>query len=90
MDDAALWLQLNPPREPRTGSEILRHIKTTGDWRVDRVMGSAGDFVVEVTYLPLERRGSVVCRRRGDDTYDVQAVQSDNARVLALAGAGRV
>lgn len=88
MDDATLWTHLNPPREPRTGGEILRHIKATGEWRVDRVMGSAGDFVVEVTYLPQERHGSVICRRRDDDTYDVQAVHSHDVPVLTLAGVG--
>lgn len=86
MNDLEFSSRLNAPTQPCTGSDILRHIKATGSWRVERVLGSAGEFVIDVTYIPLDWHGCVVCCRAGDDTYTVQAVRSSASPTLALAG----
>ncbi len=88
MNDAEFLVRLNPPREPRTGADILRHIRASGQWAINRIMGSAGDYVIELTYLPLGCHGLVSYRRGQGGMMHVQAVRSYDAplRVLAVAG----
>lgn len=89
MTDAELVLRLDLPEAPRTGGDLIRHIAARSDWRVDRILGSAGDIVIEVTFLPLDCHSCIVCRRRGD-TYTVQSVCGEYAREPELVGAGAV
>jgi hypothetical protein len=76
---------------PGSGAAILRRFAASEGWRVDRIMGSGGAFVVEVTYLPLGCHGHVVCHPIGDDLYTIHqvgsAVQDAGVALPCAAGA---
>ena len=74
MDDAEFLRCLDLPLEPRASGAILCHLRASGDWRVERVLGSAGQFVLEVTYLPARCRGWILCQPVGDDLFTVCGV----------------
>ena len=76
MTDSEMLTRLLPPMPPGSGAAILRRLTASEGWRVDRIMGSGGAFVVEVTYLPLACHGHVVCRPIGDDLYAVHKAGS--------------
>lgn len=63
--EAALHL----PAEPCTTAELLRELHANSGWRVDRIMGSAGEFVVEVTNLVSHRPGQILCHHVTGDRY---------------------
>jgi hypothetical protein len=76
MTDSEMLARLLPPMPPGSGAAILRSFAASDGWRVDRIMGSGGVFVVEVTYLPLGCHGHIVCQPIGDDLYAVHQVGS--------------
>ena len=76
MTDSEMLARLLPPMPPGSGAAILRRFAASEGWHVDRIMGSGGVFVVEVTYLPLGCHGRVVCQPIGDDLYAVHQVGS--------------
>jgi hypothetical protein len=76
MTDSEMLARLLPPMPPGSGADILRRFAASNGWRVDRIMGSGGEFIVEVTYLPLGCHGHVVCHPIGDDLYAVHQVGS--------------
>jgi hypothetical protein len=67
---------LLPPMPPGSGADILRRFTASEGWCIDRIMGSGGEFIVEVTYLPLGCHGHVVCHPIGDDLYAVHQIGS--------------
>ena len=77
MTDSEMLARLLPPMPPGSGAAILRRFAASEGWHVDRIMGSGGVFVVEVTYLPLGCHGRVLCHPIGDDLYVVRDVGSD-------------
>src|SRR2546430_7498052 len=76
MTDSEMLTHLLPPMPQGSGADILRRLAASEGWRVDRIMGSGGAFVVEVTYLPLDCHGHVVCHPIGDDLYAIHQVGS--------------
>jgi hypothetical protein len=71
MNDAEFLRCLDLPLEPRTSGELLYHLRAAKNCHLERVLGSAGEFVLEVTYLPAHCRGQVLCHPVGDDLFTV-------------------
>jgi hypothetical protein len=93
MTDAEMLSYLLPPMPPGTGADILRRFAASEGWRVDRIMGSGGEFIVEVTYLPLGCHGHVLCHSIGDDLYAVHqagSVAQDTGVALPCAAGATV
>jgi len=88
MTDAELGQVLSLPRDPCTGTDILEHISATDDWQVERVLGSAGTFVVEVCYRPVPCRAHILCRPVDAGLYAVEAVVRAGAEGRDIGGAG--
>src|SRR5438067_11818212 len=91
MTDSEMLARLLPPMPPGSGTDILRRLAASDGWRVDRIMGSGGAFVVAVTYLPLGCHGHVVCQPIGNDLYAVHQVggpaQDTGVALPCVAGA---
>jgi hypothetical protein len=79
MNDAEFLHCLDLPLEPRTSAELLCHLRTSGTCHVERVLGSAGEFVVEVTYLPACCRGCILCHPIGDDLFTIRGAHISDA-----------
>src|SRR5579863_7544354 len=60
---------LHVPAKPCTTAELLRELHANGEWRVDRILGSAGEFVVEVTNLMSHCPGQILCHHVTGDRY---------------------
>ena len=72
---------LHLPTEPCTSAELLQRLRASGDWRVDRIMGSAGEVAVEVTHRPLRCRGRILCKHLAGDQYTIRGIGPDRVAI---------
>jgi hypothetical protein len=79
MNDAEFLRCLDLPLEPRTSAELLCRLRASETCHIERVLGSAGEFVLEVTYLPVHCRGCVLCHPVGDDLFIVLGAHVSDA-----------